>query len=290
MQKITFHNNINGLEVSFATDTPQALLAAFDGNSLAAEFTQYKPIWFEGIRTKTHTFNARTITFTVNWYAVERGKYSREKALAEWDKILYVFAPGNEGTLTWTNGTKTRTIDCYANETPMLREKARSLFSADFALTADFPFWRGTTEHSQVLTYSGQGGAPSFYNVENNCPIPVYPLIKAECTVGTNGGYTIAWNAPEETLEFDKKMQTRTLTIMHKANINDAPVYIDNQKRRVYQYLYGSAVNKTSYLSPLSSFFNLLPGDNNIVLAGGNLNSSLVVTFSWFDHYLGVYV
>lgn len=290
MQRITFHNNQNGLEYTFATDTPRALLAAFDGNSLAAEFTQYKPIWFDGIRTKTHTFNARTITFTVNWYAVEQGKRSREKALAEWDKMLYVFAPGNEGTLTWTNGTETRTIDCFANETPVLHEKARGLFSADFTLTADYPFWRGTTKRSKVLTYSGQG-APSYYNVENNCPIPVYPLIKVECTVGSGGGYTIGWDAPEEALEFDKKLQNRVLTIQYKANINDSPIYIDNQKRCVYQYYGGSEVNKTSYyLSPISSFFSLLPGDNSIVLAGGNLNSSLVVTFSWFDHYLGVYV
>lgn len=288
MQRITFHNDQNGLEYTFATDTPRTLLVAFDGNSLAAEFTQYKPIWFDGIVTKAHTFNGRTITMTVNWSVAENGKISREKALAEWDKIQGVFAPGYEGTLTWTNGTETRTITCYANETPMLREKVRGLFSAEFTFTADYPFWLGSEEHSQKLTYSGSG-QPSYYNVVNNCPIAVYPLIKVDGKVNLGGGYTIGWNAPEEVLEFDKKMQSRTLTVNYKPNINDGTIYIDNQKRCVYQYAYSDLYNRTSYyLSPISSFFKLLPGDNKIVIAGGNLSGSLNVTFSWFDHFLGV--
>lgn len=288
MQRITFHNDQNGLEYTFATDTPRALLVAFDGNSLAAEFTQYKPIWFEGVRTKAHTFNGRTITMTVNWSVIEDGKICREAACAEWDKIQSVFAPGYEGTLTWTNGIETRTITCYANETPRPREKVRGLFSADFTLTADYPFWLGTTEHSKTITHSVDY-AGSFHNVVNDCPIIVYPLIKSACALGTGGGYTIVWQAPENPLEFDKKMQDRAITINYSSGLaNSSPIYIDNQKRCVYQYSGSSIVNKTSYLSPPSSFFGLLPGDNNIVLAGSNFGGLLTVTFSWFDHYLGV--
>lgn len=288
MQRITFHNNQNGLECTFASDTPRALLTEFDGNSLSAEFAQYKPIWYDGIRTKSHTFNGRTITFTVNWYAVEDGRRSREVALAEWDRMLGVFAPGLEGTLTWTNGKETRLIDCYANETPMLHEKAYGLFSASFSLSADFPFWRGAEEHSQTLTYTGSG-SPSYYTVKNNSAITVYPLIKAEGTIGTGGGYSIIWQAPEEALELDKKMQNRTLTINYKANINDGPIYIDNRKRCVYQYSGGKAINRTSYyLSPTSGFLSLLPGDNTIVIAGGNISGGLSVTFSQYDYYTGV--
>lgn len=150
MQKITFHNNQNGLEYTFAADTPRALLVEFDGNSLSAEHAQFKPVGFDGSRTYNHTLNSRTITFTAAWYAVEGGKRSREKALAEWDKMLAVFAPGQSGTLTWTNGVKTRTIECYTNEIPELCEKARGLFFADFELTADYPLWRGE-EHSFTL-------------------------------------------------------------------------------------------------------------------------------------------
>lgn len=290
MQRITFHNNQNGLEYTFATDKPRALLTAFDGNSLAGKFTQYKPIWYDGIRTKSHTFDGRTITFTAEWSAVSGGKRSRELALAEWDKMLGVFATGLEGTLTWTNGIETRTIDCYAIETPMLREKARGLFAADFSLNADFPFWQGTTEHSQVLTYTGSG-APSYYKVTNSCPITVYPLIIADCTASTGGGYTIAWQAPEETLDFDRKMETKTVTISYTTGFtNGVPIYLDNQKRCAYQYSGATAINKTNYLSPTSSFLSLLPGDNTIVLAGGNLNTPLNVTFKWNDYYLGVHI
>ena len=292
MQRITFHNNQNGLECTFASDTPRTLLTEFDGNSLSAEFAQYKPIWYDGIRTKSHTFNGRTITFTVNWYAVENGRRSREAALAEWDRLLGVFAPGLEGTLTWTNGKETRLIDCYANETPVLHEKAHGLFSASFSLAADFPFWRGTEEHSQILTYTGSG-SPSYYTVKNNCAITVYPLIIAECTVGSGGGYAIAWQAPAETLELDRKMETKSLGIGYSSYTmggvtNGAPIYFDCRKRCAYQYSGTNAINKTKYLSPTSSFLSLIPGDNTMVLSGGNLSSALNVTVKWYDYYTGV--
>lgn len=150
MAKITFHNNTSGFEYSFASDTPRALLVDFNGDSLGAEHAQFKPVGLDGARTYNHTLNARTITFTAAWYAVESGKRSRDMAIAEWDKILTVFAPGQTGTLTWTNGVKTRTIECYTNEVPELCEKVRGLFSAEFTLTADYPLWRGE-EHSFAL-------------------------------------------------------------------------------------------------------------------------------------------
>lgn len=280
MQRITFHNNQNDLEYSFAADTPSALLSAFDGNSLGAEFVQFKPIDFDGSKTLSHTLNARTITFTADWYAVEGGKRSRAAALAEWERMQYVFAPGNEGTLTWTNGAETRTIDCYANEIPALHEKARGLFSADFTLTADYPLWKGSVLHSSVFTGKF---LMELIEIENTCAIFVPPLIKIE------GGIVSLMR----TNQAGKTYPNKTLEIDPSRCSADRAVYIDNAQQLVYQYApndTGKKLDRNYSLTPYSEFFGLYPGVNNIVLTM-NANSGDVettVTFNWYDHYLGV--
>lgn len=269
MQRITFHNNQNGLEYTFATDTPRALLAAFDGNSLGAEFVQFKPVGFDGSKTSSYTLNARTITFTADWYAVEGGKRSREKALAEWEKIQYVFAPGHTGVLTWTNGTETRTIECYSNETPALHEKARGLFTADFTLTADYPLWRGSVQHTATLS-----STYTVYEIENTCPIAVPPLVKF-----VNGkNLSIVMQSPVNSQCTDLKLQSALTT----------EIYIDNAKRCAYSYNSAGVMNDyTHRLTPQSKFFSLYPGVNKVSFTSP-LGSAPVVTFIWFDHYMGV--
>lgn len=265
MQKITFQNNQNGLEYTFAADTPRALLVDFDGNSLGAEHAQFKPVGFDGSRTYNHTLNARTITFTAAWYAVEGGKRSREKALAEWDKMLAAFAPGQTGTLTWTNGVKTRTIECYTNEIPELIEKARGLFSAEFTLTADLPLWRGE-EHSVVLnqTYTD-------FIITNTCPIAVPPMFTVEAksmNIRVNGGQ-IALGSND--------------TYLYK-------LLLDCEKRRAVGYYSGgsygsdSEVDMSRFVNPQFSYPVLKPGNNTVRSEGGSAN----VTVIWHDRYLGV--
>lgn len=281
MQKITFHNNQNDLEFSFATDTPRALLSAFDGNSLGAEFVQYTPIDFDGAKTLSHTLNARTITITADWYAVEGGKYSRSKALAEWEKMQWAFAIGSVGTLTWTNGAETRTIDCYANETPALHEKARGLFSADFTLTADYPLWQGGVLHSTAISVSDTSHFGfTEAEIENTCPISVPPLIKIE---GNDVWIYRSGNTDKyRMMEIDTSL----------CSVNMGAIYVDNAQRYVYQYKSdgsGEKVNRNYSLTARSEFFSLCPGKNKIVLEtfGADIVEA-TVTFSWRDHYLGV--
>lgn len=265
MQKITFHNNQNGLEYTFAADTPRALLVEFDGNSLGAEFVQFKPVGFDGSKTSSYTLNARTITFTADWYAVEGGKRSREKALAEWDKMQYVFAPGQTGILTWTNGVQTRTIECYANETPAIREKVRGLFSAEFTLTADHPLWRGE-EHSVVLNQTNTD-----FIVTNTCPIVVPPIFTVEAkqlVVRVNGNF-IALGGSD--------------TYLYK-------LLLDCEKRRAVGYYSASSyepaheADYSRFVNPSYSYPVLNPGENIVRSEGGSAS----VTVTWHDRYLGV--
>lgn len=280
MQRITFHNNQNDLEYSFATDTPRTLLSAFDGNSLGAEFVQFKPIDFDGSKTLSHTLNARTVTFTADWYAVEGGKRSRAAALDEWEKLQWVFSPGDAGVLTWTNGTDIRTIECYANEIPVLHEKTRGLFSADFTLTADYPLWKGSVLHSAV--FNGRF-TMELVEIENTCPVFVPPLIKIEGGIVSLMRTNRAGKSyPDKTLEIDPSRCSA-----------DKAVYIDNEQQLVYQYSpddTGKKLDRNYSLTPFSDFFSLYPGVNGIVLTmNANVgDAETTVTFNWWDRYLGV--
>lgn len=277
MQKITFHNDVNGLEAVFASDTPQRFLSAFDGNSLGAEFVQFKPLSRDGSRTLSHTLSARTITFTAVWYGVENGRRSRAKALEHWQHLQYTFAVGGVGTLTWTNGTDVRTIECYAVETPELRESMGGLFSAEFTLKADYPLWRGNVPHTKTFTgrFTSDG-----LTLENPCPIAV-PF-----TVVLDGNIVSVYcPAQEKRLDID----------VSRHGGYDHPVYIDTAKQRVYGFSpNGSGEltedDLTSCLSPKSAFFDLMPGENLIILTmnavGGETDAT--VNFEWYDYYLGV--
>lgn len=277
MQKITFHNNVNDLEVSFATDTPGAFLSAFDGNSLGAEFVQFKPLSHDGSRTLSHTLDARTVTFTAVWYAVEGGRRSRPKALEMWQKLQYAFAIGDKGTLTWTNGTDVRTIECYAAETPALHESVGSLFSAEFTLTADYPLWRGNTAHSK--SFSGRFTSDGL-TIENICPIAV-PF------VAVLDGSIASIYCPKQAKRLD-------IDITRRGGYG-YPVYIDTAKQRVYGFSPNAdgeitEDDLTACLSPRSAFFDLMPGSNLIVLTmnAGAAETDATVKFEWYDYYLGV--
>lgn len=277
LQKITFHNDINDLEVSFATDTPRTFLSAFDGNSLGAEFVQFKPLSRDGSRTLSHTLSARTITFTAVWYGVENGRRSRSKALELWQTLQYAFAIGDVGTLTWTNGSDVRTIECYAVETPELHESFGGLFSAEFTLTADYPLWKGSEEHSRAFsgTFTSDG-----LTLVNPCPIAV-PF-----TVVLDGNIVSVYcPAQEKRLYID----------VSRHGGYDYPVYIDTARQRVYGFSpNGSGEltedDLTSCLSPRSAFFDLMPGSNLIILTmnASSAETDATVKFEWYDYYMGV--
>lgn len=275
MQKITFHNNQNSLEYTFAADTPRALLVEFDGNSLSAEHAQFKPVGFDGSRTYNHTLNARTITFTAAWYAVEGGKRSREKALAEWDKMLAAFAPGQSGTLTWTNGVKTRTIECYTNEVPELCEKARGLFSAEFELTADNPLWLGE-EHS--FTLADELNIEQVFTVNASAVVaPIIDIYGGDLT-------TVDFRIRNNHYEYCKVY-----------SLPEPPSYYPNFRldleRGIACYFdnYGTEDNWTKYvaLAQGQQDFVLYPGEAVAMLYrnDGFLSN---INIRWYDKYWGV--
>ena len=283
MPKVTFTNSVNGCSLTFAADTPQKLLAAFDGDSLGADFVQFKPVGHDGSRTLSHTLNARTVTMTVNWHAEKNGKRSRSLALKTWEEIQWTFVPGDEGTLVWSSGGKTRTINCYAAETPVLRELASGLFSADIKLIADYPLWKGSTKHSAVFTGEFKMEA---VEIDNACPVPVPPLIKIEGSSAAGSSAIIT-----QTGYGGRGLQTPNIDF-NRSDISTDALYIDCAELSVYRYApdgSGKKLDRTHCLSPLSEFFYLYPGKNIIVLTmntdGG---SDTTITFYWNDHYLGV--
>ncbi len=296
MQKITFHNNNNDLECSFATDNRTQFLAAFDGNSLGADFTTFKPVAFDGTRTLAHTLGARTIPFTAQWCGLSvtdgtfagayHERYDRNAALEEWEKLQFTFNPGDKGVLTWTNGKQTRTINCYAEETPPLKEITRGMFAADFKLIADYPLWRGDTLHS--ATFSGTEYKAEAVIVTNDCPIFVPPLIVIDGVSRESGQTATVIRSNRAGKSYGTKSIGINTSVCSESM---GKIYIDCAEMLCYQNApTGSKYNRNNALSPYSEFFSLYPGDNTIVLTMNTASDQppITIEFEWYDHYLGV--
>lgn len=142
MRKITYTNSVNGLSAEFSSDNPlmHLDLKNFDGSSVGATSVTYKPVEFDGQRVISTNLSARTIILPIQFTAKVNGRYSRAAALDKWAEILKTFVPLHSGTLTWTDGTKSRRITCRTLETPQITEILPYLFSAQIQLVADYPY------------------------------------------------------------------------------------------------------------------------------------------------------
>lgn len=263
MQKITFENYSNGLSAYFANDSPQSFLAEFDGNSIGSTAITYKPAEFDGERFISANLNARTITFTAEWYGVNKGKFSIEESYRKWEQLQSVFVPGNMGKLTWTNGRETRFIECRTSELPNFTRVIGNKLSAEFKLVADYPYWQDVRENA--FDFSGYNFSDGQIVVVNNCGIAV-PFI-----------FTCAGGSP-----FLASL-TAGASIFLQRPEGGGSVEIDTRRCTVTSG--GELCNQ--YLSANSKFFKLLPGDNLMAITNLGYGAN-DCTMTWRDHYLGV--
>lgn len=262
MQKITYENYVNGLSISFANDSPQSFLAAFDGNSVGSTAITYKPAEFDGERFISANLNARTITFTAEWYGVDNGRLSIEQSYRKWEKIQSVFVPGNMGKLTWTNGRAARFIECRTSELPNFTRVIGNKLSAEFKLVADYPYWQNVRESS--FDFSGYTiGDP--ITITNGCGVAV-PFI-----------FTCAGGNP-----FLGSLTANASIAVFRPEDSSA-VEIDTRRCTVTSG--GELCNQ--YLAANSEFFKLLPGDNSMRIANlGYTANDCAMT--WHEHFTGV--
>lgn len=263
MQKITYENYSNGLSASFSTDSPQAFLAEFDGNSVGSTAIVYKPAEFDGDRFISANLNARTVTFTAEWYGVKNSRYSIEKSYGKWAELQRVFIPGDMGKLTWTNGSDTRFIECRTSELPNFTRISGCKLSAGFKLTADYPYWQDVAERIFDFT---ELEIFERVTVNNGCGIAVPFIFKC------GGGMPIIFNF--------------TMNAMLGLEIPEGTsgiIEVDTRRCTVTN----DGVFCNQYLFPKSQFFKLLPGDNLITIAGGEYAETLC-RMIWHDHYPGV--
>lgn len=262
MQKITYENYSNGLFVSFSTDDPRAFLAEFDGSSVGSTAIVYKPADFDGDRFISANLDARTVTFTAEWYGVKNGRYSIEGSYQKWEEIQRVFVPGNMGRLTWTNGRASRFIECRTSELPNFTRIIGCKLSADFKLVADYPYWQDVQE--RAFDFSGYSLA-DLIKINNSCGLPV-PFV-----------FTCAGGEP-----FLGSFTAKASIAVYRPETASA-IVIDTQHCTVTSN--GASCNQ--YLSVNSKFFKLLPGENvfRITNMGYTANDC---TMTWHDHYLGV--
>lgn len=263
MRKVTYTNLVNGLSVEFSSEDPLTHLDLknFDGSSVGANAVTYSPVGTDGQHTVSVNLPARTITLPVEVAGRAGGKYSREKALERVNKILQCFVPLHDGVLKWTDGKRTRTINCRTAETPKFSAMLPFLFSTTISLTADYPYWEDTAEHSVEL---GNGRA---ITITNNCgvAVPFCLDVPANSTAPIIYSYTadaVIWFdiLPEKACTIDTKACTVTLSDGTFAN---------------------------HLLDPMSSFFKLLPGENVFDVLEW-LGDDTKAVIRWKDLYLGV--
>lgn len=259
MRKITFENEVNGLSVTFASDTPKMLLESFDGCSCGSEAITYRPLNYDGQRFVSSTLTARTIQFTVSVCGSQNGKHSREDALEKWSEISRVFTPGDIGTLTWTDGTKTRFIKCRAEALPMPTEVLPFLFRIEFSLVADNPLWFDSVE--KVIPFT------SNLEIYNPCGIPVPFMLDVESDPSQ-----VAFAIRSDTLK--KILMVAVFKTNESFTVDMANCTVTSASGELWNHLL--AIN--------SDFFYIAPGLNDIdMLFFRN------ATLRWREAYLSVY-
>ncbi len=262
MQKITYENYSNGLTATFSNDNPRSFLAAFDGSSTSCTAITYKPAEFDGERFISANLNARTITFTAMWHGERGGKLSPAGSYAKWDELQRVFVPGQTGKLTWTNGSKSRFIECRTAELPNFSRVVGNKLTADFKLTADYPYWQDVNERS--LSLETETGI-SFFTLTNDCGIEVpFVFYCSDPNIGLGGAggaiYVEGSNLSGE-LVIDTLKCTATI----------------------------GGENANQFLGADTTFFKLPPGEVRLILldiGGSGIAASTRIT--WRDHFIGV--
>lgn len=271
MRKITFTNEVNGLSVMLASDTPTALLETFDGCSCGAEAITYRPLNYNGQRFVSSTLTARTIPFTASFGGIRNDRYSREEAIRRFEDVQRVFVPGQIGTLTWTDGINTRFIKCRAESVPMPTEVLPFLLRADFSLVADNPLWFDIEEHSAV----GGGGAGNVnLTINNTCGLAVPFIMEVE---GNDSGLAVIaeFASDNKWLSHD-----RGLSYNYDPTKYPGSFTVDTGAATV-TYEDGTLCNQL--LTASSTFFPLEPGENKLRIVGHKAK------FIWHDAYLSVY-
>ena len=259
MRKVTYTNLVNNLSAEFSSEDPlmHLDLKGFDGASVGARTVTYRPVGLDGQKLVSAHLNARTITLPVEFAARENGRYSRQGALAVWESLLRVFVPLHEGRLTWTDGTRSRRINCRLAETPQLTQRLPFLFGATFSLVADYPYWEDCTEQTASLS-TGET------QINNTCGIAVpfcveLPAGGQPAIVSATAGKGIGFAAaPPQACTVDMRECTVTLA---------------------------DGTNANNLLTVNSEFFTLAPGVNTIrALDLGTGGTAL----RWRALYMGV--
>lgn len=261
MQKITYENYANGLKATFSSCDPLAFLAAFDGSSTACTAITYKPVEFDGERFISANLNAKTITFDATWHGVRGGKLSDAASLEKWEELQRIFVPGKMGKLTWTDGKKTRFIECRTAEFPNFTRVVGNKLSATFELTADYPYWQDVAVREIIVESNDDF---NMFTFTNDCGVDVPFVITCRSPIvgiGSSVGTVYIDSQLTGEIEID--------TLKCTATINGE--------------------NANRYLGADSTFFKFPPGDTECILAnisGGHTKASVKIT--WRDHYISV--
>lgn len=274
-QKITFENKVNGFSAVFSSDNPKSLLERFDGSSCGSEAITYRPLDYNGQKFVSSTLTARTIQFAVSFCGRKNGRYSRAAALEKWEELQRVFVPGQEGTLTWTDGINTRFIKCRADSVPLPTEVLPFLFRVEFSMVADNPLWFDSIEHVEDLT--AQYSSHKIF-VYNPCGIAVPFKMSFEMPAGKIFVMTAGQVRDDESV-----MPLGGILFTTSLNAGNTIFTIDTAECTV-RNSDGELCNQL--LNAQSTFFQLAPGEIKFNFGGDRPTECEI---RWREAYLSVY-
>lgn len=255
---------MNGLSAEFSSESSlmHLNLREFDGSSVGAITVNYTPVEFDGQKTISANLAPRSIIVPVEFSAIENGKRSRSGALAVWEHLLKVFVPLHEGWLVWSDGTNSWRIKCRTAETPKLTQILPFLFSAQFTLVADYPYWESVEEHRVEVVSSATA-----VTISNTCGLEVPFCIDV---AGSDNQPFIYSRTADKGIVFAISPGTSCVVDTRECTVTLSDGTLANH-----------------LLTVQSEFFGLLPGDNEIqVLSAATEVSSAVIR--WRDLYMGV--
>lgn len=269
------------------------LLKYYDGLATSAvTHTSVRAPYQDGATLTTSRLEPRDISFDVLLQSETlpmQQKMVRELASA--------FNPLNGvGVLVYTqeDGTEYR-LNCIGNNTPKLDPSDRS--DVHQRLTIDLiahdPFWYSNDQYRVTLkgttnSFFPFGFDPSVsggFSLGQNSDMSILKnigFVSAPITIECYGEMTdpvITNNTTGEFIGIDLVMATGDTFVITTAMGNKTATYTASG---------ATAVNGFRYLDPESTFWHLVPGDNEVLLDDASIGTDAEVRITWRDRFVGV--
>ena len=275
-----------GTSVEFSKDDPTyKLLKNYDGFATAdLTYRTTSAPYQQGETLLSTQFNTRKLTFSVMITAP-----SLEDVQAATQSLIRLFNPlAGNGVLAfeYEDGTSYY-LSCSGRTTTSAGGRGTMYQVVNFMMTAHDPFWYTSFQAASLGTTSVATFPLVFpFVLPSNTANTIVTNngdIDAAATIIITGDVTnpkITNNTTDEFFEFTINMDANDVMTITTGFGNKTITYYDATA--------GTTVNGFQYLNEDSVFWELIPGENEIIFTSDAVDAATRVSLSWRDRYSGV--